>query len=227
MKAGIPFGPEHSQLTGRISQLRDELSAQDPEIVAIRSGATYRAINNMRGEIHLTFWEQPAILSFPGLVGYDLLTGQELTPAFQALLLYYLKTADGAPISRHWTSFSELPNGKFYNLAYQGYTGKELGQAFQDDLEGFGRVAQNIRGVLEPKNSPQIPGDIACSFNALPRVSLLVAAWRGDEDFPSSFQILFDASVSHYLPTDVCAILGSMLTKRLIAAHHLDRSISP
>jgi len=227
MKPGIPPEPEHSQFAVRISQLLDELRAQDPGIVANRSGATYLTKNSMQGEFHLPIWEQPAVLSSPGLVGRDLRTGQELSLPVQALLLYYLITADGAPLSRRWISFSELPNGKFYNLAYQGYTGKELGRAFQDDLDGFVRVAQNIGGTLEPNNSPQIPGDRACSFIAFPRVSLLVAAWRGDEDFPSSFQILFDASVSHYLPTDVCAILGSMLTKRLIAAHHLHRSIGP
>ena len=217
MKAGIPSEPGHSQFAGRISQLQDELSAQDPGIVANRSGATFRAINSTQGEILLPIWQQSAALSFPGLVGRDLRTGQELPVAFQALLLYYLKTADGAPLSRHWISFSELPNGKFYNQAYQGYTGKELGRAFQGELDGFVRVAQNSGGRLEPNNSPQTPGDKACSFLALPRVSLLVTAWSGDEDFPASFQILFDASVSHYLPTDVCAILGSMLTKRLIA----------
>jgi Domain of unknown function (DUF3786) len=221
MRAGNLSEPEHSHFASRISQLRDELSSQNPEILAYRSGATYQEINSMRGEILLPIWEQSAVLSFPGLDGRDLRTGQELPAAFQALLLYYLKTADGAPLSGHWISFSELPNGRFYNLAYQGYTGKELGRAFQSDLDRFVWAAQNTGGALEPANAPHIPGDKACSFLALPRVSLLVAAWRGDEDFPSSFQILFDASVSHYLPTDVCAILGSMLTKKLIAANHL------
>jgi hypothetical protein len=221
MKAGNQSEPEHSRFAGRIRQLRGELSTQDPEIIAYRSGATYRAINSTQGEIHLPIWEQSAVLSFPDLVGRDLHTGQELPLVIQTLLLYYLKTADGASLSKRWISFSELPNGKFYNQAYQGYTGKELSRAFQDDLDGLVLVAQNIGGTLTPNNSPQIPGDKACYFLALPRISLLVAAWRGDEDFPSSFQILFDASVSHYLPTDVCAILGSMLTKRLIAANHL------
>jgi hypothetical protein len=44
-----------------------------------------------------------------------------------------------------------------------------------------------------------------------------VVTWEGDEDFPSTYQILFDAAVSHHLPTDACAILGSILTHRLTA----------
>jgi hypothetical protein len=51
----------------------------------------------------------------------------------------------------------------------------------------------------------------------LPRVSLLTVYWQGDEDFPSSAQILFGVEVKHYLPTDACAIAGSMLTRQLVS----------
>jgi hypothetical protein len=44
----------------------------------------------------------------------------------------------------------------------------------------------------------------------------MVAYWLGDEDFPSTCQILFDAAAGHYLPSDAYAILGSTLTRRLI-----------
>jgi len=59
-------------------------------------------------------------------------------------------------------------------------------------------------------------GDAAYEFQVLPMVSLLVVTWQGDEEFNSTYQILFDAAVSHHLPTDACAILGSNLTNRLI-----------
>jgi hypothetical protein len=45
---------------------------------------------------------------------------------------------------------------------------------------------------------------------------LLAVAWPGDEDFPPAYRVLFDESAPHYLPTDVCAILGSFLTRRII-----------
>jgi len=55
-------------------------------------------------------------------------------------------------------------------------------------------------------------------FQALPRVPLMLTYWLGDEDFPSSCKVLFDESASHYFPIDACAILGSMLTGRVIRA---------
>jgi hypothetical protein len=225
MKPGIPPEPDQSQFAARINQLRIELAAQDPAITAKQSGIVYQSDNAWQGEFYLSVWGQPVILSFPDLIGRDLNTGQELSIPLHGLLLYYLRTADGAPLSNRWISFSELQDGKFYNLAYQGYTGRELGHIFGNDLEGFVATAHHLGGSLKSIGSQPIPGDKACSFTALPRVHMLVAAWRGDEDFPASFQILFDGSVNHYLSTDICAIIGSTLTRKLIAAYSSYRSI--
>jgi hypothetical protein len=49
-------------------------------------------------------------------------------------------------------------------------------------------------------------------------MSLLVVFWAGDDELPPAYQVLFDASASHHLPTDACAIAGSMLVRQLIAA---------
>jgi hypothetical protein len=50
----------------------------------------------------------------------------------------------------------------------------------------------------------------------LPRVWLAVVLHLADEEFPASANVLFDASASHYLPTEDLAVLGGMLTGRLI-----------
>jgi hypothetical protein len=49
-------------------------------------------------------------------------------------------------------------------------------------------------------------------------LELAVVFWAGDEDLPASYQVLFEATAAHHLPTDACAIAGSMLTRQLIAA---------
>jgi hypothetical protein len=137
------------------------------------------------------------------------------------LLLYYFVRSDGVPEAEEWISFAELPNGRFYNQAYQGYTGRELAKTFKDDLKRFTQAAENVGGRRKTF------GDAAYSFQVLPLVSLLVVYWKGDEDFPSSVQILFDISTTHHLPTDVCAILGATLTRRLITASSEITEISP
>ena len=128
------------------------------------------------------------------------------------MLLYYFDTADGTPIAGKWISFSELPDGNFYNQAFQGYTGRQLSLMYGNNQDSFKKSAKALNGHRFSL------ADSSYKFEALPRVSLLVVFWLGDEDFPSSFQVLFDASASHYLPTDAYAILGSTITGRLIKA---------
>ncbi len=154
-------------------------------------------------------------ISFPDFIIKDQKTGQILPDLMQAIILYYFHTADEVQPTGTWISFSELPDGRFYNHAFQGYTGRKLAQIYKDDRAAFQLAASKLNFLKEFSWS-QFPGDAAFEFQVLPKVSLLVVFWQGDEDFPSSFQILFDASIHHFLPTYVCAIIGSMLTHELI-----------
>jgi hypothetical protein len=44
-------------------------------------------------------------------------------------------------------------------------------------------------------------------------------------DNPTSYRILFDANVSHYLSTDACAVIGGELTRRLLKRYAQIRSV--
>ena len=216
-----PPGPDTDRFSRRISELRAALLAKDPWQLAEFTGADFRLLEPDQGEYHLLLWERPVVLTFPDLVARSAQTGEELPVMNLALVLYYFNNADGAPVSGEWISFSELPDGRFYNQAFQGYTGDQLGRTFQNDHQSYEHAAQALGG------SRRALGDVAYAFQALPRVPVLVVYWLGDEDFPATSRILFDASASHYLPTDAYAILGSTITRRLIAARnestHADR----
>jgi hypothetical protein len=200
------------RFAGRLEELRAALHGIDPVRLAERSGIRYDLQNDGRGSLHLAFWEKPLFISFPDLVVYRQASGEPVSPFEQAMLLYYLATADGEPLSGRWIAFSELPDGRFYNQAFQGYTGRELARAFQNDRLAFENAAQRLGGEAYAL------GDAAYVVHPLPRLPLLATYWQGDEDFPASSQILFDASASHYFPTEGYAILGSTLTRKLISA---------
>ena len=134
----------------------------------------------------------------------------ELPLPFQAVLAYYFHTSDGTSLTGQWVSFADLPDGRMYNSAFQGYSGDEMVKVFGLDMDAFKSACEKSGGVATPS------GDAGYIFYALPCLPMLVNYWCGDEDFPSSCKILFDSSASHYLPTDVCAILGSMLTRKVI-----------
>lgn len=202
--------PSKPALALRVDELRGALQQIPVNLLAERTGASYQAFGPGRGEFRLPMFDSPVLVTYPGLVGFDAKTDDELPLAFQAVLSYYFHTSEGAPLSGQWVSFADLPGGRIYNQAFQGYSGDELVKTFQLDVEVFKVACKKSGGVAA------FFGDAAYIFYALPRLPLLVNYWCGDEDFPSSCKILFDSSVSHYLPTDVCAILGSMLTRRLV-----------
>ena len=202
--------PDISHLERRAEELRQALRGADPVVLARRAGASYHpAKTGEGGKFRLALWGAELALSFPDFNPQE----RVLSPSTLALLLYYFTRADGTPLAGRWISFSELPDGRFYDQAFQGYSGGLLGRVFGDDLGAFGRAASRLGGA-----SPSGPslGQVAFVFQALPRVPLFAAAWQGDEDFPTSYQVLFDASASHYLPTDACAILGGTLARKLV-----------
>lgn len=204
--------PLHSPkpaLATRVDELREALQQAPVDLLAERTGARYQAIGPGRGEFRLSLFNFPAVVTYPGFVGINA-KDEEFPLPFQAVLAYYFHVSDGAPLTGQWISFAELPDGRMYNQAFQGYSGDELVKVFGMDVEAFRSACEQGGGVSAPI------GDAAYIFYALPRLPMLVNYWCGDEDFPSSCKILFDSSANHYLPTDVCAILGSMLKGRIV-----------
>ena len=217
MTSNPPTEEDPSLFARHIDELRVELRNADALKLAECTASDYTDFDGKLGEFRLPFWGEEIRLSYPDFIAVDPETDRALPIAHQALILYYFRTADETLPSRTWIAFSELPDGRFYDPAFQGYTGRALAQIFKDDVGAFEQAASRLDSVSKPPGS-QIPGDAVFGFQILPKVSLLVVFWQGDEDFPSAFQILFDASTSHFLPTDVCAIMGSMLTRKLIKA---------
>lgn len=202
--------PEFSGFTRRNQELRQQIVTHNLARLAAHTGANLDPETN---DLELAFWGRTISIIFPEIQITDKITQENLSEFSQAMILYYLSIADGAPLSGRWISFSELPDGKFYQRAFQGYTGQELTRQIGNSIVGFTKAAEALnaqKGAI---------GNASFIFQALPRVPLLIAHWQGDEDFPASFQILFDESIPHYLPTDGCAILGSTLTRKLIKTY--------
>jgi len=200
-------------LLARVREIWASLAEADPGRLAAGTRSAFSPKGGDTGEFRVALWGREAQISFPGFVTRWLDNAEIVDPFDAALLAYYFETADGTPEAGTRIAFSDLPNGTFYARAFQGYTGNELAKVFGNDAASFTTSAGRIGGLPEPL------ADHAFSFRALPLVSVAVACWLGDEDFGPSYRVLFDAAVEHHLPTDVCAIVGSSLTRCLIAAH--------
>jgi hypothetical protein len=203
-------------LAERVAELRSQLARLDPDRLATNTGADLLQTDDGRQVFALKVWGRQVHVTFPEFTTLVVGDATELDPFMAALLAYYFHTADGTPASGTWIAFSELPDGRFYTQAFQGYTGAKLGSVFGNNVDALGVAANSLGG------GPVVFADRAFRFQVLPHVALMVACWLGDEDFPTSYRILFDAAAGHHLTTDACAIMGSVLTRQLIAAKETD-----
>lgn len=193
----------------QVGELRASLQNVSPQWVAARCGGEHDDRN--KNHLRLRYWGRWVEISWPELKAVYTDSGEAVSVSDQAMLLYYLRTADGAPLADAWVSFRELPDGGFYHLAFQGYSGDELAKAFDPQPTAFHIAAKALDGI-------QLTGitEYAYAFQPLPRVRLAAVFWPGDEEFAGRASILFDGAAGHYLPIDGLAGLGARLAHRLI-----------
>ena len=212
------LGDTPHPLGDRIDEIRSSLMKKRPEILAGQTGSLYTPKDGTSGEFKLAFWSRDIILSFPGFTGVYADTGENINLFDMTMLAYYFDTSDGAPIAGKWIAFNQIPGGLFYAQAFQGYSGDVLAKVFGNDSEAFIDANERLQGRRE------FFGNIAYSYQVLPRIPILVVCWLGDEEFPPSYRILFDSNAHHHLVTDAYAILGSALTRKLIKVRTINEN---
>ena len=179
----------------------------DPQKTAALAAVTYE---NERfqvpffGSIYHVHWPKGTI--------QRLADQREVDIATQILNLHYLLTADGTPLAAEWVAFRSLPGGLGYDAAFQGRANLRLAHAFGTGMSAFESASRALGGERLTF------GDASFLFRLFPRVWLAVVLYLADDEFPASANVLFDAAVSHYLPTEDLAVLGGMLAGRLVRA---------
>lgn len=192
----------------RIDELRANLRGRNLTQLASLVGAQLK-----QEGLQLDYWRSEIIVRWPELEVISSSSHEPLATFDQAMLMYYLDTADGCPLADRWIGFRELPDGNFYNQAFETYSGRPIAERFGEQPELLSHAASQMGGTSLPALAPQ-----AFYFLPLPRVRVAAALWPGDEDFPSKASVLFDAAASHYMTTDGLALLGAGLARRLIRA---------
>lgn len=181
-----------------------------PQIVHWRSDARYQETEEGRGRFQLSFLGRSYVIRHPDIAVLEEETGQEPSIAVRILLLHYLIHADGTPPAGQWIAFRQLPGGLGYEAAHQRRATIPLTQAFGQDKKAFVGAARALGG-----ESLEF-GDASFLFRVFPRLWMAVVLHLGDEEFPPSVRVLYDAAADHYLPTEDLAVLADVLRSRLI-----------
>lgn len=131
--------------------------------------------------------------------------GDDASLYFAIIILHYLATADGTPLTGRWVAYRHLPGGDIYNEPFQKRAVVPFLKAFGTNTASFQKAAAAIGG----KN---LSGSgLSMVIPVLPRVPICFTIWQGDEEIPSSANILFDQAASSYLPTEDYAHLPAIV----------------
>ena len=175
---------------------------------AKRAGADYRK-GEEGEEITIYFFSEPYQIQFPQIEFYSP-SKKVVSLVTRILLLHYLLRADGNPLAGKWVAYKDIPGG----LLYAGVFARRVTEPLQ---RRFGKSAKSFREAgIQSGGEPVEIGDASFVLHAFPRVPLQYVLWEGDEEFPPSAQLLFDACVDHYLSLEDIVVLGQVTTGRLI-----------
>lgn len=192
------------------------LKNSDLQERAAKSGGRYESGSSGEARIRLEYLGNEFVVSFPpGSIEAG--KGQKpLSLREEILVLHYLAKATGALPTGRWISFIEIPGGTFYHPVFLQRCQSPLVRSFGPDPEAL------ITGA-EPMGGGSLDlGDVGAKIQAFPFIPLALILWRGDAEFPAEGKLLFDDSITEYLPVEDIVILAETVVWKLIKNKNAD-----
>jgi hypothetical protein len=214
---------EEQPLQLAYSLAREKLSGMDIKHQCSRSGAQYVHPD----KVTIEYLNQLYVMAIPGMEisprdslrhceGQKPVTALEsqescenVDLADRILMLHYLITAKGTPPTGKLIGFKQLPGGCFEHASFSREVLTPLLDRFGKEPERLVEAAEKLGG------SKAGYGDVAVSIKAFPRVSVIIALWRGDDEFAPNGSILFDSTVTDYLSTEDMTVLCERIVEKL------------
>ena len=175
----------------------------------IRSGARYQEAGSQQ-IITLKYLNRTYRVTLPH-INVSLTDSEEEVPLRdKILILHYLILAKGTPFADKLITFKELPEGANYFPSFSKRVIKPLVDHFGNEPHLLIDAAAILGGYKADY------GDVAATINAFPYVPITLVLWRGDEEFPPSGSIMFDATISDYLSAEDISVLCQTISWKLV-----------
>lgn len=174
-----------------------------------KCGAKFQVLDSKKSII-IQYLNQSYLITFPD-IEISLVDSTETVPVRdKVLILHYLNSAKGTPLTNKLITFRELPEGNIYSPTFNKRTIKPL-------LDYFGKAPQRLVEVSQKLGGRKADyGDTAVTINTFSRVPITIILWRGDDEFPPQGNVVFDATISDYLPTEGITVLCEIIAWKLI-----------
>lgn len=186
----------------------ESLVKGNPEEIALNTGATFNSFNNNLILKHMN--SEFAINCFTGEVT-SLDSNKEVTSTVKVLILHYLINANKKNLAGKYISFKEIPGGgSIYYQTFQKRAITPLIKTFSKDCESLFNANEKLAGEKEKL------GHGSVTLKVFPYVPITYVIWQGDEEVPDSGTILFDESITSYLPAEDIVLAASFGTYALM-----------
>jgi len=178
---------------------------------ATRSGSRLEITPPDQKRIGLRYLGRDLLLSFPQETIEPSNGGGPISLREEILILHYLEKARGNPLTGEWISFAEIPGGTFYHPVF-------LKRCRTPLVKYFGEIPDSLlfSAIDEVRGEPWSMGDVGVKIQAFPFVALGLVLWKGDAEFPPDGNVLFDSSITGYLPVEDIVILAETVVWKLI-----------
>lgn len=208
--------PRVDDFTNVLKLAREVLPARDPSVLSLNAEATLTTLTDGK-IITMPFFLRPVDITYPeGNISYS---GGNNAPSLQeqGLIMHYLLGAANLPPSNELITFREIPSGEFYYQPFVNRAQIPLVNTFGSAPALFLKVGRKAGGTDAGL------GDASLTFHPLPKIPITLVLWQGDEEFPPTGNILFDANIKFYLDAEDIAFLSGILVYRLMAQAAHDR----
>lgn len=187
---------------------------RNPELIAECAGVTF---DPDKGAFVFDSLGKSFTITYPQCVITFTETGQAPYWMWQLVLLHYLGSADGAPLSGELVAFRNMQQGLARKVGFESDTAKALTDAFgKAPVEQVKQACQALGAVFEKANA-----DIKAAFYICPRYPVTLQLWMVDEEMPAEAQVLFDSRATHYLPAEGAEYSGTIIVDFLKSQYML------
>ncbi|TFG70994.1 MAG: DUF3786 domain-containing protein [Methanomassiliicoccus sp.] len=135
---------------------------------------------------------------------------EDVSAYLRILTLHYLVGARDKSPSGVMVSFREFEGGALYYSAFKKRTIDVLTGTFGDDADSLRRAGERLGATTLSS------GSVSFRVKFFPKLPVDVLFWLGDEEVPSSANILFDETAGKMIATEDLSALAGALCIRLI-----------
>lgn len=179
------------------------IQKKQPQEIAKNAGVDY---DKERSVFTVTTLGKPLSVAYPSCE-----LSEQTEEWHTLLLLHYLDTADGTPLTGKRITFGALKDGLVRGTKFDRTAEEELQRLFR------GKEPETIREICQRAgaNFREGKADLYAEFSLFPRYPLLLEIWFADDEFPLSGKLFVDGAADHYLGMEDAVTAGMVLLEAL------------